>query len=91
MAIQEFLGRTMREIAGSKNVRNGGAGFARGAAAFGEMSLQECAMASAEFAKRVKRFDHARALGPAAACAGGKGNDRDLAIFNGAQTSRAAF
>src|SRR6266850_7665788 len=81
---QEVLSRMVREIAGRKNVRNGGAGLARSAAAFCKVSLQKCAMAPAEFAKRVKSFDHACALRPAAACAGGKGNDRDLAVFDSA-------
>ena len=36
-------------------------------------------MLSSQAAERTERLDHARALGPAAARASGKGNDRDRA------------
>jgi hypothetical protein len=47
------------------------------------MHLEKCAVAAAEFAKGMERFDDTGALGPAAARAGSECDDGDLAITEG--------
>ena len=61
--------------------------LASDAAALGEVRLDEGAVLSAKFAERMERFDHARALRPAAARARREGDNGDLSGAQGGQTN----
>ena len=85
LARQKFLGRRVGQVAGGEDVRQRRAGLARNAPALGQVRFDEGAVAPAQFAERMQRLDHARALGPAAAGAGGQGDHRHLAVPQGLQ------
>ena len=78
---KKFFCGAVGEIAGGENVRNGRAGHAGNATALGQMHLNKRPMPSCQFAERMQRLDHSRALGPATARACGEGNDGQLTSF----------
>ena len=73
----------MSEVTRGDEVRDGGAAGLSGAPAFGEVHFDEGSMFAVQPGERVQRFDHAGALGPAAAGSGGEADHRDGAGFEG--------
>src|ERR1035438_267862 len=86
---EELLRGRVGQIAGGEDVRYGSASLSRDTAALGQVRLHEGAVAAAQLAERVQGLDHARALRPAAAGAGGQGNYRQHAILPGLQADRS--
>ena len=76
---EELRQRRVREVARREDMRQRGAKRAGHAAALGQMRLDERAMPAAQFAERVQRFHHARALRPARAGTRGQRDDGELA------------
>ena len=68
------------QVAGGDDVRQRGSAELAGAAALGEVDLDEVAMGAGEFGERIERFDDARAARPAAADAAGQRHHGDAAF-----------
>ena len=73
----------MGQVAGGDNVWDGISGKTADLAALGQMKFNEIALFAAQLDEGVERFDHAGALGPAAARATGQGNDGHGAFGQG--------
>ena len=88
---QKFLRGRVRQITRREDVRQRLAGELADAAALGEVRFNEGPVRAVEFAERMQRLHHARALRPAAAHAGGERDHGEFAAREGGEAGFAKF
>ena len=86
---QKVGDRRVRQVAGSDDVRDRRARQRAGAAALGQVHLDEVAVLAAHAGKGIERLDHAGALGPATAGAARQRHHRHRAIRQRVHAERA--
>lgn len=72
LVAEEVLGGAVGEVGGGEEVGDGGAGLRAALAGFGEVGLDEGAVAAGEAGEGVEGFADSGALGPAGAGSGGE-------------------